>query len=538
MAKQKEKKNDLIVNKEFEQVLSALNPGENLEIERPQASRGAWLWIVFALVVAVAAATVWFFVLRPASGLADQLPGETSFYFSLALPEETRWYDRVFFWRASVMPSRNLSRLYAKLDFISWPGVDWQKQISLLLKDKIEMARLDDGTIILKARLKDKDGWLALTKAGAGSYSQDTKTYQGEITQPSDQATYFGGWWKYLTKNPNKISWLIKNNDLYISDQPNFESYLGQKRALPKFERGIVQAFIKDKTAFAGLDASFGQFFAPGNGYPLKLIARNVNHNLVWQFGSADKSFIWDEVSAFAPSFDSPFAVTGRNIGQAYAQWQSSLALIEPNQLTKNINELSQITKEFYNLDLETVFNKIGSQEVILEPVSGNEWLFRIKGSQSEIDNELLEYLQKFASALFAVSHPQAKEHKLSDGTAMVELRATREGLEWQPLEWTSNGQQYSFYSLRGQGEEAGYFIGFIPAKGYFLASSLSLISQALESEDAPARSAGCSLPFKPDLRLVFAPAFISSETLFNQIISKLTLAATVDGRLAGCVQF
>lgn len=540
MTKIKDQKTEKTVNKEFEQALSAINPGENLEIERPPEKRGVKIWVVGALAVAIVAATAWFFVFKGEASLADQLPDTASIYFSLALPRAEHWYDRIFFWRESVTPSRDMSRLYQKLDVISWPGADWQKQILPLINNRVEIARLDNGTLILRAELVNRDGWLAVAQADQAAYKPETGFYQGEITKPADQSTYFGGWWRYLTKTPNKISWLLKNGNLYISDQPNLESFFGSKRSLPKFERGLFQAFVKDKAAFESLDTVLGQFFAPDNVYPMKVVARNVDNTLVWQAGEAEKKFTWDKASSLATSFDSSLTVTGRDIGQSYAQWQAVLTTLPPNQLTKNINELSQITKEFYGLDLEAVFNKIGGQEVILQlgAKSGQEWLFQVKGDESGMDNELLEYLQKFASALFAISHPLSQEHKLSDGTTMVELRASRDGLEWQPLQWTSNGQQYSFYSLKGQGETNGYFIGFIPAKGYYLASSLSLISQALEPENAQTPLVGCELPFDPDLRLIFSPALISSEALFNEIINKLALGATIDGRLAGCAQF
>lgn len=546
MAKTKEQKSEPAVNKKFEQVLSALNPGENLVIERPPEKRGARLGIVLALAVILVGAGVWFFAFPSVPSLADRLPEATSFYFSLALPQEARWSDYIFFWRQSARPGRDLSRLYSKLDFISWPGVDWQKQILPLLKNKIEIGRLDNGALILKTELIDKGQWLSLVKAAASVngyddelvYNEETGTYQGGIIQSDEQAgtKFSAGLWQYLTKNPNKISWLVKNSELYISDQPDWQNYLGQKRSLPKFERGMIQAFIKDKGALDSLDSLWGQFFAPDNGYPLKAIAKNIKQNLVWQAGSLDKRFSWDEVSSLAPSFDSLLLAAGRNVGQAYAQWQSVLGQLEQNQLTKNINELERIIKEFYGLDLALVLEKIGKRELVLrlsgnsanqELTFGNDWSLQIKDQENKVDDELLGYLQKFGSSLFAITHPQAVEHKLSDGSKMIELRAGSEGLAWQPLEWSSQGQQHSFYSLRGQGEANGYFIGFIPAKGYWLASSLSLISQTLEAESAAPRSTKCALPFNPDLRLVFSPALVS-----------LTLGAAFDGRLAGCVQF
>ena len=546
MAKTKEQKSEPAANKKFEQALAALNPGENLEIARPPEKRGARPWVVAALAIVIVVVGAWSVAFPRTQSLADRLPEATSFYFFLALPREPRWFDRIFFWRQVEIPSANLNRLYSKLDFISWPGVDFQKQILPLLKNKIEFGRLDNGTLILKTELTDKGEWLSITKAADSAnnygdeliYDDEAGTYQGEIIQPGEQAeTEFStGLWPGLTKNPNKISWLVKNSELYISDQPDWRNYLSQKRSLPKFERGMIQAFIKDKGALSGLDSLWGQFFAPDKGYPLKVIARNINQNLVWQAGTLETKFSWDEVGSLEPSFDSALLVTGRNIGQAYAQWQSVLGQLEQSQLTKNINELESIIKEFYGLDLALVLEKIEKRELVLrlsgnsgnqELAFGNDWSLQIKDQENKIDEELLGYLQKFGSSLFAITHPQAVEHKLSDGSKMIELRAGSEGLIWQPLEWSSQGRQHSFYSLRGQGETNGYFIGFIPAKGYWLASSLSLISQTLEAEDNSPRPTKCALPFNPDLRLVFSPALVS-----------MTLAAAFDGRLAGCVQF
>lgn len=501
---------------------------EFTQIDRPKKDKSRIKVFVLVILLVLFLGGLYYYV-QKGSGLANHLPTDTKFYVSLSLPAENHWYAPFLFWQKGNKPSQKLASVYSRLNLISWDKVAWAEKVLPLLAGRIELASLpriggtDAGGVLLKAQLKDKPAWLAL-------FGMSAESYRGEV-QTRDWA--IGGIWNHLTKNPNKIAWQILGNDLYLADSADVLFELNGKTGdllasvlkKMKVKPGLALFYAKDEDSL-NFDNVYIKALSQAATYPLAIGFREapgaVNINVYGQKLNPEPK----KSSALAErlhEFDAAFYA--QNLASAYAQAEAFL----PEGLKNNF---WMILKDFYGITKDEALTEIGTSEIFLT-FSGNDWLLNISDNKGE-NNNLLAVLKKAGTALFATTHPATVEHKLGDGTKMVELRADIEGLEWAEEPWSYASQPVKIESLKGQGESNGYFIGFVPEIGYILTTSMPLLNQ-YAAPSAPGENENCILSKNTLLGASWPVNNLTTDDFWRSMVDKIVFTGQADGKINGC---
>ena len=470
---------------------------------------------------------------REQSGLVNYLPADTPFYLSLSLPQAKKWFTPWLVWQRADKPNTAVSGLYQKLDLISWPNASWSEKILPLFSGRIELARLPltgpsptGGGLVLKARLNDRAAWFGLFNLKSD--------YGGEVLT-FDLA--MSGAWGALTKNPNKIVWRILGNDLYLSDNADILGQLPAKRT-DSLARQLKS--LKAKVGLALIYAKDKDFLAIDNPY-IKALSQSAAYPLVIGFSQAEKAVnfnIYGEKSSAGPikstalaerlyEFDSAFY--GQNLASAYTQAEASL----PDNLKNNFWPILQ---NFYGVDKAAALTEFGVSEIFLV-FSGTDWLLNIANKTPENSN-LLATLKKAGAALFAITHPEAVEQPLGDGTKLVELRAQTAGLAWREEPWSYAAGAVKMESLSGQGEKSGYYVGFVPDLGYILTTAMPLLNQYAANSEAAVdvKNSGCFMPKNMLMAASIPIKHLTANELWQAIASKIIITMPQADKISGCV--
>lgn len=527
----RDKKLNTSVNTEIDQALSAINFTEFTAIDRPQKGQSKIkIFGLAVLLLGLLFGAIYFF--REGSGLANYLPADTKFYASLSLPREPKWFDPLFFWSADTASGKSnqkIASIYSRLNLISWGEAAWAEKILPLLAGRLELAILPGAEgegapdiLVARATLKDRAAWLKLFGYEA--------SYNGEVLT---RDLLVSGAWGALTKNPNKIVWRILGEDLYLADNADIlkqmpsrpaETLSSQLRGL-KAKPGLARVYIKDKDSLK-FDNPYVRALSMGSVYPLvmglKQSSGAININFYGQKLNSEPlepGVLSGRLSEFGSSF------YAQNLPRAYAQAEAYL----PEGLKNNF---WAILKDFYGISQEEALTEFGASEIFLT-FFGDDWLFNIANNGPE-NSGLRALLKKAGTALFAATHPAAVEHKLADGTKMIELRADVEGLDWGEEPWSYAGEAANFEALRGQGEGRGYYSGFAPGIGYILTTAMPLLNQyAVTGTSGENKS--CVLSKNILLGVSWPVANLTNNDFWRSMVDKIVIASLADGKISGC---
>lgn len=360
--------------------------------------------------------------LRPLSGFAKNLPADTSFYVSLALP------------------SRLVDWLPADLSLIA--------DAAAYFKNRLELARLPDGTILVKTRLRDQAAWTLFASRRLEFY------------------------------------WQIFGRDLYISNQSDIAKYLAPsqpslagvfKPAWPEpgqWRPSAVTAWLANTDWLAEFPAY--QSLLVGLDLPLAVEARDYGGYWQWSFGNPVNAARLKTARRPAPGNDLEFNINDFSKIISSQWWPAARG---------QFTGLEKARPVFYGLDMASFREKLASYsaEIYLGGPSnqpdfiGKNWLVKLQSRPGQGQTGIMEPVKQAAAAFFSLTHPLSVEHILADGSSLIELRAEREGLEWQIEDDLS--------VLRGQGEEQGIYLSSQPDQGALLSNSGLFIRDYLQKQ-------------------------------------------------------
>lgn len=514
------------LNTEIEQAKFEVNLPQIQEFQKPSFTP----WSLFSvrrilLVAIILIATVfifcgWYFFTKTSS-LSDSLSSDTQFYFSLNLPKNNYWFEQVFNWQRSERPNQKLNRVYQKIDLISWSQVGFQEKLLPLFIGKLELARTADGSLVFKTTLRDQAKWLGLFGLTSENYTGQTITADLSLS----------GSWVLLTKNPNKINWQIIGNDLYLSDNAEILSkikdFKGEslEKIISKLniKKSLAIAYIKDKN-FISNNNLISQDLLQDISFPIVLTVDQSNQAI---------NFIVYNQNQVKNKSNDQNSIQWRVLGSDKGiYWQ-------PDGKKDLLKDISSILLGFYNIDTNLLLTENGTRENLLT-FFGEDWLYNIADQDLEPNQELLKLLSDFGRSLFANSHPQAVERILVDGSKMIELRAETNDLTWQSLDWAYADVKITLNVLVGQGEDKGYYFGFVPKVGYILSTSLSAIDKYLALEknkiSIDFKTTGCSLSQSTAILGYLPINLLAKDSFLSEIGEKFIISLGQDGKIAGCL--
>lgn len=498
------------MNTKFEQDFSLLpkgqfTPSPLLKVRGTETRRALVSVVVAMLALAAIGLSAWYF--WPQNTLLARLPADASFYASFTLSEDARWYDKLFIWRRYGLPPEGALALYQQLANSSqlWQGLDLSELIRAS-RGRAEAGKLADGTWILSARLKDSGAW------------------PGPAGKP-------GSW--YWQKAGGRV-YLSRSADFWEKIKIKPASALGKlNRGLGK---GLASFYFKDASALPEWGIQGAAATVAALRFPFMAAAKTSGNNIIWRE-------IGRKNGLSSPTLDKLFPIG--SIANAGLVWQfADLGQILTRALSNISEENKELLGKFYNVNLSGLATKlIGKQGMfILSDVSGPNWLLLIRDSNSSPDQDILSIFKGMATAFFAATHPQTVEHTLADGSKMVELRAEPAGIEGKAFTWRRNDADYDFWGLFGQGENTGYFVGFLPSYGYALMTSSDLLDVLLflssNKDFSPNDQAACSPSRKTASQAWLRPALAGAPSFLADSIKFIGLNEDTGGQLSGCFIF
>ncbi|MBI4122402.1 MAG: hypothetical protein HY462_00215 [Parcubacteria group bacterium] len=516
------------VNKEIEQMFVGMRMGSSVAFAKPRKGKRAVLFAILAAAVAGAGFGAWYFFLK-VDTLARVLPPDTQFYAHVAVPREGMWYDQFFFWRSALYEGQRGARLYQKLNVVSWEGVQFATDILPAFAGSFELARLDSSTLIARATVRNPSTWFSAV-GFEGAYDGVVQRFDAPLS----------GAWPVLAGSSDGFWWQMVGRALYVSNKPNFAEQFVSRGSLtlaPTLaavgaRQGVAALYVANRDVIggsAGIELETALLALPEPF--VFVVERSSDSQWVWRVSGTEKGQHPGSFGSTLPlDSGTGFLLRAADFGGAWNVWAP---------LYPPVAKFELLLKELYQMDISAFSGLTTGHEVLFAAEEsaakgelGPGWLFFIE--YAEPNQEVGNALKNIGTAFFAVSHPLAVERTLSDGSTMVELRAETEGLAWQELGWME--------SLRGQGEDAGYFTGHIPGAGYVLASSFSLLERYLAIikgfgvSDSENPSCVAPDPLRTGALLSFRAVF--PETFFITIIDHVLIGESVRGSLVGCIGF
>lgn len=228
--------------------------------------------------------------------------------------------------------------------------------------------------------------------------------------------------------------------------------------------------------------------------------------------------------------FGGDAAVYLSRAGESYGEWVAGL----PSALQEEYGRAQELLGAFYGTDAQPLMDVLADSELV--------FLFNAPGTGGRNELSWLALAGKdvpealvlpAAATIFAATHPEARDIPLADGTSMVELRASREGLVWEPLAALFGGQEAAFRELKGAGELAGIATGVIPGLGRVLTNDISLAQDAREASQDDA----CSASGHKSARARVSGSLLSAAYPALSFIERLTITSSGTRGIFGCVQ-
>ncbi len=409
-------------------------------------------WGALLLALALSAAFIYGrTVLRP-TAFAKNLPVDVSFYISLDLPNKL----------VDHLPDEPAIIKAALAQF----------------KNRLELARFPDGTLILKTRLRDLAAWQSFAA--------------GHL----------------------EFKWQIVGKDIYISNQTDITKYARAHQ--PALADALKRAKVRPGVAMAWLASTdwlaefpIYQNLAAGLELPMAAVARDYGAYWQWSFGNPVNATrlkvarVFNTQGSLAAGFNGEWARLGGIAG---------LALLDMASLADKI--------ENYSADLYIdAFGKTPD-------FTAQNWLVKLQPKPGKSPIDILEPLKQVGIDWFSLTHPLSVVHTLADGSKMTELRAASAGLEWQ----TENDLSY----LRGTGEILGLYLSQRPGGEILLSNSGIFIRDYLEEKG------GFSLAATMET-VCLAPEnsiFRANLKLENNFVPRLTLSLDGGDNWRLCTSF
>ena len=516
---------------------------------RPKRSQVKRNFLFGAAVMFLVGLGIWYYVFS-FGHLAKRLAPDTLFYATVSIPETNPIKRAIFFWNKSSSPNKEAARLYQKFNLISWNNVSFAEQVLPMLKYRVEMAEFGDNYFVISAELKDRKQWLDLAGYASESYNSEA------ISLGKD----FSGFALSFAPPGKEWFWRLDGNQLYIVSSLDALDLLYQKNKshftdlIPRYRtwKSLAYVYIKDSSAL-NIKESFYPMISPKISYPIHIQFTDSGNFLSWEVKTAENigSSEADEDANSGYSIptsyasDSLYPIFFKNLSKSFIEWEDIFTSNE-YRIDNNIGKLRSYLDNFYNSDLSLLLEEIKDKSgaLYVMPQKDNrsaagEWMLVF---DSNNDNKLEDLLRRFATTLFAISHPVESDIVLADNTIMSELRIDTEGLDWEELEWQNNGRVFAVQALRGNGEVSGYFLAKIPDVGLVLASSLDLLDGYLTKMSVPENLAtnfsGCKAYTNSELSGFFSSEFLFDDDFVQSVVGQVIVGSMGNQGARGCIMF
>lgn len=523
-------------NKEIERMFVGMRMGSSVAFAKPKTGKRVIVMLFFILALAAGGLGAWRFLLQ-ADSLAARLPRDVDFYARVVLPREDAWFNEFFFWRSPSNLGARAARLYQKLDVVSWEGTQFATDLLPFFSGSLESARFDSGTFIVRTTLQNPAAWF-----GAVGF---TGAYTGTVERFSAPLS---GWWPLAAGSGEEFYWQLSERTLYLSNTADFTSgflsspseTLADELAAQGAESGVAVLYSANAEsighALGGeLEAALAAFSEP---IVLSIESKGDTQWMLQMAGAGNAS----ESQSFGVSLpvdgDTGFLLRSVDMGGAWSAWSGLYPLAAT---------FGDLLKELYQTDISNVAGLFAKRNGLIAIESstthselGPGWLLFIETQETNPD--IAVALERVGAALFAISHPLAVERTLTDGSTMVELRAETEGIAWEEFGWSHNEEPIALFSLRGQGEEFGYFTGYIADRGYVFTSSLTLLERYLplikgvRVSDSP--SVSCSTSYPMSVGALVRADVMFGDAFLPSVIDHVVFGESSSGMVVGCVGF
>jgi len=510
---------------------------------RPRRSLRVVFFVVIAfLVVSTIAAVLWF--MHPTPVLLSEMPDDAAWYVSISTPHQKRWYDIILFWESGSMLQSSSARLYQAIDIVSWDDDSFAQNILPLFSGMIEIGEVKNS-VVLRVHLRDAGQWLAMRGMNAG-------LYDGSV----EPVSISGQTLLAQTSGTTDFYWQVRDGALYLSNDPDFsnvlvsESTRSMSFSIPYtgvLGSGIASAYIADKTALRHPFDAFNQWLPQGVAYPLALAIKSRGSSWEWQLyhsggENSDKTRLITYPILRSDTYFASFQFSSAS--SLLEAWRS---LSSSSSYAENSAAIESIASGLYGLDSDAFAEHVGARDISLAVYTPDEdgayqWFYRISATDTEPDQTILDDLKKIGASQFAISHPIRVERTLSDKTIMVEMRAEKDDLLWEQVDWNSNGRSFPLYALRGNGEEQGQFVGYVAGVGYVGGTSLSVLDRELSHiQELSVSDKGeevCAAKYPVSNYASLSGAMLFSDPFMVNVVKDIEIASRENGELVGCVLF
>ncbi len=484
-------------------------------------------------VLAVFAVFVFLWVVsqnRPA--LARELPDTAGWYARLPLPRDVHWYDSFLVRQQAMGRTSAAGEFVASLDVLYWEGAPFADAIVPLISGSLEVAELADGQVVLAARLSDQDGWFALV----GERPPDAQESVREAHIPLQ------GLWRGIAPQSSEWAWMVREGRLYVASSASAFGALGkggQKTLAAALSeagsRGSAGVWYVLDAASAPARNPYAEALLQGAQFPLVLDIAFSEGNVIFSTqkspGTVLSSAPASGLAALYAQTDVDAGLYAARIGDSQ-QWFSALS----GDARLKFDAAFSLLEAWYGAD-SALFSSVEDAELAIfffrAPDGELDWLAALSDDPEGV-------LSRVGEALFAVSHPKAVPQTLSDGSPMVELRAERAGIAWEPLLAPYNGAALEFSSLAGAGELRAYARGAVPGLGMVLTNNVSMPNRVRMSGSPAAfgaESNACG-GFE-SLRARFWVSGGLFENAFPQFpfVTRITVSDGAESGVAACLE-
>lgn len=488
-------------------------------------------YVLVAALLAVLS-VAWAFSRNPLP-LASQLPDRVAWYASITLPRGREWYDPLLFWRRPVRQESSAAGLVAWLNVVNWDRASFADDLAPLFSGNLELAQASDREVVLSARLRDPDAWFALVGALGAEGSVETS----EIP--------LGGLWKGIAPQHESWAWMVRDRALYLASSASVFDEL-QKNEPNTVLRALREAgsrgaagtwYIKSLEVALARNPYLAVLFE-GAQFPVVLDIAVSQGNITFSPPKSPdtglSSTAMSRLESLYASRDAGVGLYAERAGLLYDTWRSALsddALLE-------LSDAEALFGALYGAERGALSESLKDSELVFllsapegAPEGEFDWL-------AAFSNAPEDTLAPVAEALFAIRHPITVPIALADGSSMVELRADTDGLVWDRVSVAYEGDELSFSSLQGAGEQRGYALGTIPGLGTVLTSSISMIDRVLSPQgefSAPPEPDACNpgAPLRASIRI---SGIFLQRLLTNVPAERLVVSSASEGGLFGCL--
>ncbi|MBI1961303.1 MAG: hypothetical protein HY473_02535 [Candidatus Sungbacteria bacterium] len=510
-------------------VTGGLGISRSVMISRP--SYRPSLRLAMSVLLVLAAFVLLWVVSQNRDTLARELPDSARWYARLPLPREVHWYDSFLLREQAMERTSAAGELVASLDVLHWEGASFADAILPLISGSLEVAELADGQVVLAAALSDQDGWFALMG--------DRPDAQESIREAHIPLQ---GLWRGIAPQSSEWAWMVREGRLYVASSASAFGALGkggqQTLAMALSEagsRGREGVWYVLDAESAPARNPYAEALLQGAQFPLALDIAFSEGNVIFSTqkspGTVLSSAPASGLAAMYAHMDVDAGLYAARIGDSQ-QWFSALS----DGARLKFDAAFSLLEAWYGAD-RALFSSVEDAELAIfffrAPDGELDWLAALSDDPEGV-------LARVGEALFAASHPKAVPQTLADGSPMVELRAERAGIAWEPLLATYNGAALEFSSLAGAGELRAYARGAVPGLGMVLTNNVSMLNRVRVSGSPAASGAESNAcgGFE-SLRAGFWVSGGLFENAFPQFpfVTRVTVSDGAESGVAACLE-